>query len=111
MRPLPSSIQLLANQRPSLDQLVELQPAPHTIAQPTHELQLAPGLAELIALYYRLVPPEELSTAVPAELVAAVQSHLALAADRVPGRALVRLLNPPHPTLAEHGWNSRDTVV
>jgi glutamate dehydrogenase len=66
------------------------------------------GLAELIVLYYRLVPAEELSTAEPAELAAAVQSHLALAADRVPGRALVRLLNP---TLAEHGWSSRDTVV
>ncbi len=66
------------------------------------------GLAELIALYYRLVPAEELSTAAPAELAAAVQSHLALAADRMPGRALVRLLNP---TLAEHGWSSRDTVV
>jgi glutamate dehydrogenase len=66
------------------------------------------GLAALIALYYRLVPAEELSTAEPAELAAAVQSHLALAADRVPGRALVRLLNP---TLAEHGWSSPDTVV
>jgi hypothetical protein len=33
------------------------------------------GLAELIALYYRLVPAEELSTAEPAELAAAVQSH------------------------------------
>jgi glutamate dehydrogenase len=66
------------------------------------------GLAELIALYYRLVPAEELSTAEPAELAAAVQSHLALAADRVPGRALVRLLNP---TRAEDGWSSRDTVV
>ena len=62
------------------------------------------GLAELIALYYRLVPAEELSTAEPAELAAAVQSHLALAADRVPGRVLVRLLNP---TRAEDGWSSR----
>jgi glutamate dehydrogenase len=66
------------------------------------------GLAELSVLYYRLVPAEELSTAEPAELAAAVRSHLDLAADRVPGRALVRLLNP---TLAEHGWNSYDTVV
>ncbi len=65
-------------------------------------------LAELIARYYRLVPAEELSTAGTAELAAAVRSHLALAADRVPGRALVRLLNP---TFAENGWNSRDTVV
>src|SRR2546423_3409292 len=66
------------------------------------------NLAELIALYYRLVPADELSTAEAAELQAAVQSHLALAAERVPGRALVRLLNP---TRAEDGWNSPDTVV
>jgi glutamate dehydrogenase len=64
--------------------------------------------AELTALYYRLVPDEELSTAGPAELAAAVRSHHALATHRVPGRPLVRLLNP---TLAEDGWNSRDTVV
>ncbi len=65
-------------------------------------------LGELIALYYRLVPAEELSTTEPAELAAAVRSHLALAADRVPGRALVRLLNP---TCAEEGGSSQDTVV
>lgn len=65
-------------------------------------------LAELIALYYRLVPAEELGSAEPAELAAVVRSHLALAVERVPGRALVRLLNP---TLAEDGWSSRDTVV
>ncbi len=65
-------------------------------------------LIELIAPYLRLVPAEELSTTEPAELAAAVRSHLALAAERVPGRALVRLLNP---TLAEDGWTSPDTVV
>ncbi|MGH3889078.1 MAG: NAD-glutamate dehydrogenase [Pseudonocardiaceae bacterium] len=63
---------------------------------------------EFVALYYRLVPAEELSTADPGQLVAAVRSHLALAADRAPGRALVRLLNP---TLGKDGWSSRDTVV
>jgi glutamate dehydrogenase len=63
---------------------------------------------ELITEYYRLIPADELATAEPAELAAAVRSHLALAAERVPGRALVRLLNP---TPANDGWNSRDTVV
>ncbi|MGH3805952.1 MAG: NAD-glutamate dehydrogenase [Pseudonocardiaceae bacterium] len=65
-------------------------------------------LAGLIALYYRLVPVDELAATEPAELAAAVRSHRGLAADRVPGRALVRLLNP---TLAEDGWSSQDTVV
>ncbi|MGH3771066.1 MAG: NAD-glutamate dehydrogenase [Pseudonocardiaceae bacterium] len=65
-------------------------------------------LAELIALYYRLVPADELGGAEPAELAAAVRSHLALAAERVPGRALARVLNP---TLVQDGWSSRDTIV
>ncbi|MGH3855804.1 MAG: NAD-glutamate dehydrogenase [Pseudonocardiaceae bacterium] len=65
-------------------------------------------LAELIALYHRLVPADERSGAEPAELAAAVRSHLALAARRVPGRALVRVLNP---TVAEDGWSSRDSIV
>ncbi|MGH3831932.1 MAG: NAD-glutamate dehydrogenase [Pseudonocardiaceae bacterium] len=65
-------------------------------------------LAELIALYYRLVPVDELGGAEPAELAAAVRSHLALAAGRVPGRALVRVLNS---TVAADGWSSRDTIV
>jgi glutamate dehydrogenase len=69
---------------------------------------LRSDLAELIALYHRLVPADELGAAQPVELVAAVRSHLAPAAGRVPGRALVRLLNP---TLGEDGWSSRDTVV
>lgn len=64
--------------------------------------------AELIALYYRRVPADELVTADSAELAAAVRSHLALASTRVPGRPLVRLINP---TVAEHGWRSPDTVV
>lgn len=69
---------------------------------------LPADLAELIALYYRLVPAQELNTTGSAELAAAVRSHLALAANRVPGRALVQLINP---TLADHGWYSQDTVV
>ncbi|MGH3720735.1 MAG: NAD-glutamate dehydrogenase [Pseudonocardiaceae bacterium] len=69
---------------------------------------LRSDLAELSALYYRLVPADELGDAEPAELAAAVRSHLALAAERVPGRALARVLNP---TLAEDGWSSRDTIV
>ena len=65
-------------------------------------------LAELITLYHQLVPADELSGAEPAELAAAVRSHLALATGRVPGRALVRVLNP---TAAEDGWSSQDTIV
>ncbi|MGH4009175.1 MAG: NAD-glutamate dehydrogenase [Pseudonocardiaceae bacterium] len=69
---------------------------------------LRADLAELVALYYRLVPAEELSTTDPGQMVAAVRSHLALAADRAPGRALVRLLDP---AVSKDGWTSRDTVI
>ncbi|MGH3919459.1 MAG: NAD-glutamate dehydrogenase, partial [Pseudonocardiaceae bacterium] len=69
---------------------------------------LCADFAELVALYYRFVPAEELSTTDPGQLVAAVRSHLALAADRAPGRALVRLLDP---AVGTDGWRSRDTVV
>ncbi|MGQ0717927.1 MAG: NAD-glutamate dehydrogenase [Pseudonocardiales bacterium] len=69
---------------------------------------LRDDLAELVALYYRLVPAEELSNTDPGQLVAAVRSHLALAADRAPGRALVRLLDA---TPGKDGWSSHDTVV
>ncbi|MGH3835112.1 MAG: NAD-glutamate dehydrogenase [Pseudonocardiaceae bacterium] len=71
-------------------------------------LMLRADLAELVALYYRLVPAEELSTTDPGQLAAAVRSHLAQAADRAPGRALVRLLDPAP---GKDGWSSRDTVV
>ncbi|HEU0089100.1 MAG TPA: NAD-glutamate dehydrogenase, partial [Pseudonocardiaceae bacterium] len=63
---------------------------------------------ELVALYYRHASAEELSSPDAAELAAAVRSHRALAADRVPGRAVVRLLNPSR---AGQGWGSPGTVV
>ncbi|MGQ0776330.1 MAG: NAD-glutamate dehydrogenase [Pseudonocardiales bacterium] len=65
-------------------------------------------LDALIARYYRHASAEEFSSAEPAELGAAVRSHCALAAERAPGRAVVRLLNP---TRAGDGWSSPGTVV
>jgi glutamate dehydrogenase len=69
---------------------------------------LPADLAELTALYYRHAPADELVTAGSGEVAAAVRSHLILASNRVPGRPLVRLINP---TAAEHGWRCPDTVV
>ncbi|MGH3796520.1 MAG: NAD-glutamate dehydrogenase [Pseudonocardiaceae bacterium] len=68
----------------------------------------APGLDELIALYYRHASADDVGAADPAERAAAVRSHRELAADRAPGRAVVRLLNP---SLAADGWRSAGTVV
>ncbi|MBK1786359.1 NAD-glutamate dehydrogenase [Prauserella cavernicola] len=68
----------------------------------------APDIAELIRLYYRLIPAEEIIGDDPVDLVGAVRSHLQLAQQRVPGRPAVRLLNP---TVAEDGWAREATVV
>ncbi|MEU6646952.1 NAD-glutamate dehydrogenase [Saccharomonospora sp. NPDC046836] len=68
----------------------------------------APDIADLIRLYYRLIPAEEIIGDDPVDLVGAVRSHLELAQQRVPGRPAVRLLNP---TAAEDGWTREATVV
>ncbi|EOD65811.1 NAD-glutamate dehydrogenase, partial [Amycolatopsis vancoresmycina DSM 44592] len=69
---------------------------------------LAPEIGELIRLYYRHIPPEEIVGDEPVNLVGAVRSHLQLAKSRMPGRPAVRLLNP---TVAEDGWAREATVV
>ncbi|HEX2296937.1 MAG TPA: NAD-glutamate dehydrogenase, partial [Pseudonocardiaceae bacterium] len=66
------------------------------------------GLDELISRYYQHVSGDALDVAEHAELVAPVRSHCALAADRAPGRAMVRLLNP---TLSDDGWSTPGTVL
>ncbi|HEX2300939.1 MAG TPA: NAD-glutamate dehydrogenase, partial [Pseudonocardiaceae bacterium] len=66
------------------------------------------GVDDLIARYYRHAPAEEVDATDRAELAAAVRSHYELAADRVPGRAVVRMLEP---ALGEHGWSTPGTVV
>ncbi|HKS44485.1 MAG TPA: NAD-glutamate dehydrogenase [Amycolatopsis sp.] len=68
----------------------------------------APDIADLIRLYYRHIPAEEVVGDDPVDLVGAVRSHLEFARVRVPGRPAVRLLNP---TVAEDGWTREATVV
>jgi glutamate dehydrogenase len=69
---------------------------------------LAPEIAELIRLYFRYLPPEEVIDDDPVDLVGAVRSTLQLAENRVPGRPLVRVLNP---TRGHDGWTCASTVV
>ncbi|MEV4317790.1 NAD-glutamate dehydrogenase [Actinocrispum sp. NPDC049592] len=69
---------------------------------------LASDIADLIRLYYRYVPPEEVIGFGPADLVGAVRSHLDLAAQRVPGRPEVRAVNP---TAEVDGWCTSATVI
>ncbi|MEU4444050.1 NAD-glutamate dehydrogenase [Actinosynnema sp. NPDC050801] len=68
----------------------------------------APELADLIRLYYRHVPAEEVNDDDPVDLVGAVRSNYQLAETRVPGRPVVRILNP---TPAHDGWTCPATVV
>ncbi|MFD1145702.1 NAD-glutamate dehydrogenase [Saccharothrix hoggarensis] len=68
----------------------------------------APELADLIRLYYRHVPAEEVNDDDPVDLVGAVRSNYQLAETRVPGRPVVRILNP---TRGDDGWTCPATVV
>ncbi len=68
----------------------------------------APEIADLIRLYYRHIPAEEILGDDPVDLVGAVRSQLQLAKSRMPGRPAVRLLNPTGP---EDGWTREATVV
>ncbi|GGN12982.1 glutamate dehydrogenase [Lentzea pudingi] len=68
----------------------------------------APELADLIRLFYRHVPAEEVNDDDPVDLVGAVRSNYQLAESRVPGRAAVRILNP---TRGADGWQCPVTVV
>ncbi|GAA3580707.1 NAD-glutamate dehydrogenase [Amycolatopsis ultiminotia] len=68
----------------------------------------APEIGDLIRLYYRHIPADEIVGDDPVALVGAVRSHLQLAKQRIPGRPAVRLLNP---TTAEDGWTREATVV
>ncbi|MCP2200482.1 NAD-glutamate dehydrogenase [Lentzea flava] len=68
----------------------------------------APELADLIRLFYRHVPAEEVNDDDPVDLVGAVRSNYQLAESRIPGRAAVRILNP---TRSADGWQCPVTVV
>jgi glutamate dehydrogenase len=70
--------------------------------------ELAPELADLIPLYFRHVPAEEMAGDEPPDIVGIVRAHLELAANRVPGRPAVRVFNPSR---GEDGWSCPTTVV
>ncbi|HEY0450212.1 NAD-glutamate dehydrogenase [Actinophytocola sp.] len=68
----------------------------------------AGDMADLIRLYYRYIPPEEVIDHEPVDLVGCVRSHRFLAEQRVPGRPAVRVFNPD---VATDGWSTGGTVV
>src|SRR6266545_3797147 len=70
--------------------------------------ELKPEMADLIRLYFRYMPPEEIIDDNPVDLVGAVRSHQELAVDRVPGRPAISIFNPD---AAVDGWTTPGTVV
>ncbi|MGH3864357.1 NAD-glutamate dehydrogenase [Actinokineospora sp.] len=68
----------------------------------------APDIADLIRLYYRYIPPEEVLDDDPVDLVGAVRSHAQLAEKRVKGRPAVRMVNP---NSGQDGWSTPGSVV
>jgi glutamate dehydrogenase len=68
----------------------------------------APDMADLIRLYYRYIPPEEVNDTDPVDLVGAVRTHRGLAAQRVPGRPAVRVFNPD---AESDGYRTAGTIV
>jgi glutamate dehydrogenase len=61
-----------------------------------------------VARYYEQVDPEDLQERSPADLYGAALSHWSFARRREPGHPRVRAFNP---TLEEHGWQSKHTIV
>ncbi|HEV2780486.1 MAG TPA: NAD-glutamate dehydrogenase [Actinophytocola sp.] len=70
--------------------------------------RLSPAMADLIRLYFRYLPPEEIIDDNPVDLAGAVRSHHELAMDRVPGRPAIRIFNP---SPAADGWTTPGTIV
>src|SRR5512135_3612966 len=65
-------------------------------------------LQDFVLRYYAQVDSEDLAERAAADLYGAALSHWNFARRREPGRARVRVFNP---TLEEHGWQSRHTIV
>src|SRR5216117_3556017 len=68
---------------------------------------VAGDLADLVRLYYRYIPPEEVVDHEPADLVGMVRAHRRLAETRVPGSPSVQVFNPD----TAEGWSTAGTVV
>ena len=70
--------------------------------------RLDPEYADLVRLYYRYVPPEDVIDDVPEQLVGAVRSNFQLARQRIAARPAVTVINP---TAGQDGWDCDTTVV
>ena len=58
--------------------------------------------------YFRQLDPEDLAERAPEDLSGALLSHWQFGAMREAGQAKVRVLSP---TIGEHGWASKHSVI
>jgi glutamate dehydrogenase len=72
------------------------------------EASQRPTVLAAAAELFAQADPEDLATRPAEDLAGAVLAHWQWAAQRPPGTAKLRVLSP---TLAEHGWSSRHTVI
>jgi glutamate dehydrogenase len=70
--------------------------------------QLAESAVRFASRYYADVAPDEMADSPTEDLYGAVLAHWQLAHRRLLGHPLVRLYNPVY---AEHGWQSRHTII
>jgi len=63
---------------------------------------------QLLAIYYRHIPPEDLEGHDPHDLLGGLVAHWRLMHERRPEQAVVRVYNPEQ---EEHGWRSDNTIV
>src|SRR5829696_130778 len=70
-------------------------------------IEQAPELADLIRLYFRHVPDDEIVADEPTDLAGIVRAHRELAANRVPRRPAIRVFNPSR---GDNGWSCPATV-
>ncbi|HEY8459952.1 MAG TPA: NAD-glutamate dehydrogenase, partial [Blastocatellia bacterium] len=66
------------------------------------------AIERFVSAYFRQAPPEDLMERRVDDLYGAALSHWNFARKREPGKPKLRVFNP---TIEEHGWQSRHTVI
>ncbi|MEV2273941.1 NAD-glutamate dehydrogenase [Nocardiopsis sp. NPDC049922] len=68
----------------------------------------ADAVRRFLPLYFRHTDPEEIAGRSPDQICGIARAHRAFGADRVPGRAKVRVYTP---TVGEHGWEQQTSIL
>ncbi|MFI6574390.1 NAD-glutamate dehydrogenase [Nocardiopsis sp. NPDC050513] len=66
------------------------------------------AVRRFLPLYFRHTDPEEIAGRSPEQICGIAGAHRAFGAERVPGRAKVRVYTP---TVEEHGWDQQTSIL